>query len=263
MAITATQARSRETAEQRQQPRQRQAQFDDRIQAGRQLAQNLREYTGDSSQVVVVSVSRGGAIVGAEVAAQLGTGMQHLYYQVRAIPCPSIPRLSLGSVAGDGSVRIDSMMARSMGVDEMNADLLRRIAIVDRKLRRDQNAFHLPPPTRSQVDGRTLIIVDDVIEAGDTIREAAMHLRHFFDPRNVVVAAPVCLADLRKLLRRHVDAVVDIASPLFVGPAARWYAGNTTPTLAEQRLLSQMFTGGPDSTGADVGQSGADPDIGG
>ncbi|KAJ2084161.1 hypothetical protein H4R24_000234 [Coemansia sp. RSA 988] len=263
MAITATEVRSRETAEQRQQPRRRQAQFDDRIQAGQQLARNLCEYTGDSSQVVVVSVSRGGAVVGAEVAAQLGAGVQHLYYRVHAIPCPSIPRLSLGSVAGDGSVRIDSMMARSMGMNEMDASMLRRIAMVDRKLRRDQNAFHLPPPTRSQVDGRTLIIVDDVIEAGDTIREAAMHLRHSFDPSNVVVAAPVCLADLRKLLRRHVDAVVDIASPLFVGPAARWYADNTTPSPAEQQLLLRMFPGRSDSNGAGIGQSGADPDIDG
>ncbi|PIA19206.1 hypothetical protein COEREDRAFT_5726 [Coemansia reversa NRRL 1564] len=263
MAITATEAQSQETMEQQQQQRGRQAQFDDRIQAGHQLAQNLCEYAGNSSQVVVVSVSKGGAVVGAVVAAELGVGVQHFYYQVRSIPCPSIPRLSLGSVAGDRSVRIDSMIAHSMGMDEMDASMLRRIAIVDRKLLRDQNAFYLPPPTQRQIDGRTLIIVDDVIEAGDTIREAAMHLRHFFRPRSVVIAAPVCLADLRKLLRRHVDAVVDIVSPLFVGPAARWYAGNTTPSLTEQQLLSRMFPDGSDSVGADDDRSSVDPDIGG
>ncbi|KAJ2163086.1 hypothetical protein GGF46_000015 [Coemansia sp. RSA 552] len=223
------------------QRRQREAQFVDRIQAGRQLGRNLSEYA-EQADVAVVSVSWGGAVVGWAVAEALGVPHQH--YRVRAIPCPAMARLALGSVAGDGSVRIDDLVARSMGLDAENPTVQRQIARIDRRLRRDQGAFRGAcegAALAAQLAGRTLVVVDDAIEAGDTMREAVMHLRHRFSPRRVVVAAPVCLADLRKQLQRHADAVVDIASPLSVGAAARWYGQGSSPTAPERRLLCQMF----------------------
>ncbi|KAJ1733814.1 hypothetical protein LPJ61_001375 [Coemansia biformis] len=225
--------------------RQSQLLFVDRVQAGRQLARSLGEYAGrGSDDVVVVSVSRGGAVVAAAAAAALlGRDALHLHYWVQAIPCPRLPGLSLGSVAGDGSVRIDDMVAGSMGLGAADPAMLQAIRAVDRQLRRAQQAFCLPPPTQRQLNGRTVIVVDDGIEAGDTMREAIMHLRHCFRPRGIVVATPVCLADARKHLRRHADAVVDIASPLAVGAVARWYASGATPSPAEQRLLGRLFTG--------------------
>ncbi|KAJ1833923.1 hypothetical protein LPJ63_002381 [Coemansia sp. RSA 2711] len=220
--------------------RRRQAAFSDRIQAGQQLARNLSEHAG-GADVVVLSVSRGGAVVGSAVAAALGEHVPHLYYKVQAIPCPGMPRLSLGSVAGDGSVRIDNMVAQSMGIGADNAALLREIAQIDRRLRRDQRAFLRAAPAGAQLRGRVLIVVDDIVEAGDTMREAIMHVRHCFAPRRIVVAAPVCLADLRKQLQRHVDGVVDIVSPLFVGAPAQWYAGGAVAMPSELQALARMF----------------------
>ncbi|KAJ2344319.1 hypothetical protein GGF43_005480 [Coemansia sp. RSA 2618] len=223
-----------------QQPRRRQAPFSDRVQAGQQLARNLSEHAG-ASDVVVVSVSRGGAVVGSVVASMLGEHTPHVYYKVQAIPCPSMPRLSLGSVAGDGSVRIDNMVAQSMGVSAADPHMARQIASINRRLRRDQRAFWMPPPTQQQLRDRVLIVVDDIVEAGDTMREAIMHLRHCFDPRRIVVAAPVCLADLRKQLQRHVESVVDIVSPLYVGAVSQWYASGAAVVPSEQQLLARMF----------------------
>ncbi|KAJ2782844.1 hypothetical protein H4R18_002055 [Coemansia javaensis] len=228
---------------QQQQRRRQRPQFGDRVQAGQQLARGLGEYADGTA--VVVSVGRGGAVVAAAVAAALGRGVPHLHYRVEAIPCAQLPRLSLGSVAGDGSVRIDAMVAGSLGVDAgaPDAATMRAIRAIDRRLRRAQDAFCRAPPGARELDGRTVIVVDDGIEAGDTMREAVLHLRHCFAPRQVVVAAPVCLADARKHLRRHADAVVDVVSPLSVGSVAQWYAGGAQPTPAEQRVLARLFAG--------------------
>ncbi|KAJ2502458.1 hypothetical protein GGH96_001121 [Coemansia sp. RSA 1972] len=223
------------------QPRRRQAPFIDRVQAGHQLARNLSEYAG-RDDVVIVSVSRGGAVVGSVVASTLGAHTPHMYYKVQAIPCPRMPRLSLGSVAGDGSVRIDSMVAESMNISSADPHLLHQVSQIDRKLRRDQRAFVRPPPTPREMCDRVVIVVDDVVEAGDTMREAVMHLRHSFRLRRVVAAAPVCLADLRKQLQRHVDAVVDIVSPLYVGSVSQWYAEGDIVVPSEQLLLERMFS---------------------
>ncbi|KAJ2681499.1 hypothetical protein H4R19_007329 [Coemansia spiralis] len=70
-----------------------------------------------------------------------------------------------------------------------------------------------------------------------------MHLRHCFGPRRVVAAAPVCLADARKPLGRHADAVVDVVSPLAVGSVMQWYASGSAPSEAEQRVLGRLFAG--------------------
>ncbi|KAJ2744301.1 hypothetical protein GGI20_003092 [Coemansia sp. BCRC 34301] len=212
--------------------------FDDRIHAGEQLANNLREYIGDPG-VVVLSVSRGGAVVGSVVALALGHTVPHLYYVVRAIPYASMPRLSLGSVAGDGSVRIDNGVARSVGVGD--GELLRSIEAVDAELGREQASFCGPAPTAGRLAGKTLVVVDDGVEAGDTMREAVMHLRHCYAASKIVVAVPVCLADLRKQLLRHVEQVVDIVSPVFVGSVARWYALGVAVSGAEQQVLDRMF----------------------
>ncbi|KAJ1858638.1 hypothetical protein GGH12_000561 [Coemansia sp. RSA 1822] len=221
------------------QPRRRQAPFIDRVQAGHQLARNLSEYTG-CDDVVVVSVSRGGAVVGSVVASMLGAHTPHMYYKVQAIPCPRMPGLSLGSVAGDGSVRIDTMVAESMNISAADPQLMDQVSRIDKRLRRDQRAFRRPLAPR-EMHGRVVIVVDDVVEAGDTMREAVMHLRHCFSPRRVVAAAPVCLADLRKQLQRHVDAVVDIVSPLYVGSVSQWYAAGDAVVPSEQLLLERMF----------------------
>ncbi|KAJ1668131.1 hypothetical protein IW140_000703 [Coemansia sp. RSA 1813] len=235
--------------------------FDDRIHAGQQLATGLQEYVG-SPDTVVLSLSRGGAIVASVVAEQLGPNVPHFYYMVRPIPCATIPRLSLGSVAGDGSVRIDNMVAKSMGIvcdtaDEATgsgtshatAALMQAVENIDVRLQVEQGSFWRAPPCANDLEGKTLLVVDDGMEAGDTVREAILHLRHCYRPHRIVVVVPVCLADLRWQLRRHNVCVVDIVSPLFVGSIARWYVRGVAASEAEQAMLTRLFVGPAASAG--------------
>ncbi|KAJ2725467.1 hypothetical protein GGI07_001223 [Coemansia sp. Benny D115] len=238
-AHTSTNGSSAAPLSQQQPHGRHRAMFDDRIDAGRQLASNLQEYAGSDS-TVVLSVSRGGAVIGTTVAEKLGAHIPHIYYAVRAIPCTRLPRLSLGSVAGDGGVRIDNTMVA--GVSEETARLGRVIKRTSRLVVAEQQRF------REQVDmarleGRTVIVVDDGIEAGDVMREAIRHLKHGYRVGRVVVAVPVCLADLKRSLLRYADAVVDVVSSMCVGAVARWYVGGVVASEAEQWVLDRLFVG--------------------
>ncbi|KAJ1794742.1 hypothetical protein LPJ59_004472 [Coemansia sp. RSA 2399] len=224
------------------------AMFDDRIHAGQRLAAGLQEYVG-SPDTVALSLSRGGAVVGSVIAEHLD--IPHFYYMVRPIPCATMPRLSLGSVAGDGSVRVDNLVAKSLGIvcdataeATGSAALMQAVEAVDVQLQAEQGSFWRAPPCAGDLQGKTLLVVDDGMEAGDTVREAILHLRHCYRPRRIVVVVPVCLADLRwQLRRRHAVCVVDIVSPLFVGSIARWYACGVVASEAEQALLARLFVG--------------------
>ncbi|KAJ2367459.1 hypothetical protein IW150_005664 [Coemansia sp. RSA 2607] len=222
----------------------RQTMFIDRIHAGRLLAANLQQYIGDPN-VAVMSISRGGAIIGSVIADALGADVPHIFYLVRPIPCASIPRLSLGSVAGDGSVRLDNMVAKSLGLDM--SQVLNSIAEIDAQLCSEQMQFQSQMPSPESLAGKTLLVVDDGIEAGDMMREAIMHLRHCYAASAIVVAVPVCLADLRKQLKRHVECVVDVVSSVCVGSVARWYERGVRASADEQRALQRLFVGTPSS----------------
>ncbi|KAJ2402293.1 hypothetical protein GGI23_000813 [Coemansia sp. RSA 2559] len=232
------------------------AMFDDRIHAGQRLAAGLQEYVG-SPDTVALSLSRGGAVVGSVVAEHLD--IPHFYYMVRPIPCATMPRLSLGSVAGDGSVRVDNLVAKSLGImcdataeaTTGSTALMQAVEAVDEQLQTEQGSFWRAPPCAGDLQGKTLLVVDDGMEAGDTVREAIMHLRHCYRPCRIVVVVPVCLADLRwQLRRRHGVCVVDIVSPLFVGSIARWYACGVAASEAEQVLLARLFVGPASAIGA-------------
>ncbi|KAJ1724644.1 hypothetical protein LPJ53_001130 [Coemansia erecta] len=218
----------------------RQAMFVDRIHAGRLLAGNLQQYVGDPN-VAVMSISRGGAVIGSVIAEALGADIPHIFYLVRPIPCASLPRLSLGSVAGDGSVRLDNMVAKSLGLDM--SQVLDGIAEIDARLRSEQMQFERPIPSPESLAGKTLLVVDDGMEAGDMMREAIMHLRHCYAAGAIVVAVPVCLADLRKQLKRHVECVVDVVSSVCVGSVARWYERGVRASGDERRVLQRLFVG--------------------
>ncbi|KAJ2788026.1 hypothetical protein GGI15_000201 [Coemansia interrupta] len=222
----------------------RQAMFIDRIHAGRLLAGNLQQYVGDPD-IAVMSISRGGAVIGSVIAEALGTDIPHIFYPVRPIPCASIPRLSLGSVAGDGSVRLDNMVVKSLGLDM--SQVLDIIAEIDTRLGSEQMQFRRPTPFPEPLAGKTLLVVDDGMEAGDMMREAIMHLRHCYAASAIVVAVPVCLADLRKQLKRHVECVVDVVSSVCVGSVARWYERGVRASGDEQRVLQRLFVGAPSS----------------
>ena len=175
--------------------------FRDRRDAGRQLAAHLKAYAG-RSDVTVLALPRGGVPVGYEVAKALGAPLDVLV--VRKLGVPQQPELAMGAIASGGArylvddafwdARVDPSALREVEERE-RAELARR-----EKLYRGTRA-------PLQVDGRIVILVDDGIATGASIRVAAMALRSLH-PRHIVVAVPVAPVYTAQRLGDAVDEFV-------------------------------------------------------
>jgi len=182
--------------------------FADRTEAGRALAQRLVE-AALVPPLVVLALPRGGVPVAAEVARTLGAPLDLLL--VRKIGAPWQPELAVAAlVDGDPpDIVVDETTSRMCGVDRDYIDKQARLEMreIERR-RRIYLAGRAPVP----VAGATVIVIDDGVATGTTIRAAmkALRRRH---PARLVLAVPVAPADTVAELRAEADEVICLAQP--------------------------------------------------
>lgn len=182
------------------------AMFTDRREAGRALAAALAPYRGRPG-LRVLALPRGGVPVAAEVAGALGAGLDVLV--VRKVGHPLQPEVAIGAIASGGvRVRNEDVIADT-GVDEATFEAL--AAREQTELERRERAYRgdRPPPA---VAGRTVIVVDDGIATGATLRAALAALRGR-GAATLVVAAPVAPAGMEARLADLADEVVVLRAP--------------------------------------------------
>ena len=190
--------------------------FRDRYDAGRRLADRLEHY-GGQDEVLVLALPRGGVPVAAEVARSLGAPLDVFY--VRKLGLPGQPELAMGAVATGGAVVLNRELIDRLELSEaVIRDAARREF---RVLETQQRALRGRRPA-PRVRGRTLILVDDGLATGSTMRAAVDALRRQL-PRRLVVAVPVGAAETCKELRREVDELVSIACPDDFQAVGQWY----------------------------------------
>jgi putative phosphoribosyl transferase len=139
------------------------ARFRDRAEAGRLLAELLRDYKG-RDDVVVLALPRGGVPVAYEVAEALGLPLD--VFVVRKLGAPGHPELAMGAIASGGLVVLNKGVAAALGVDE--AGVRRVIESELAELQRREALYrgtHDPP----DVEGKTVILVDDGLATGSTM----------------------------------------------------------------------------------------------
>src|SRR4051794_14905418 len=164
------------------------ARFTDRRDAGRALGAALVERLGEAPAVVVLGLPRGGVVVAAEVAAALGAPLDVV--AVRKLGLPWQPELAMGAIAAAGdaveAVRSEQVLARA-DVDPASFEEVRQRELTE--LRRRERAYRgdRPPP---ELTGRTVVVVDDGLATGATMRAAVAAVRRS-QPARVVVAVPV------------------------------------------------------------------------
>ena len=189
--------------------------FADRREAGRALAEALRHHAGKAP--VVLGLPRGGVPVAAEIARALGGSLDVCV--VRKIGVPFQPELGMGAVAEGPAVVIERSILRLVGVDPSDLVAVARSEMEEVRRRIDQFRGGRPLP---DVRDRVVILVDDGIATGGTMRAAIRSLRRRH-PARLVVAVPVAPPSVIAALRREADEVVCLEEPEDLQAIGLWY----------------------------------------
>src|SRR4051794_5606923 len=207
--------------------------FRDRYDAGRQLADRLRRYAG-RPDVVVLALPRGGVPIGYEVAHALGAPLD--VFVVRKLGTPGREELAMGALASGGVRILNDEVLHGLGIpdEEVEAATVRE----QRELQRREQEYR---DGRDPVDvrDRTVILVDDGLATGSTMRAAVAAPRRL-GPARIVVAVPLGAASTCAELAREADEVVCALTPEPFFAVGMWYDDFTqTPDEEVRDLLAR------------------------
>jgi predicted phosphoribosyltransferase len=180
-------------------------QFIDRYDAGRQLAEMLKKYAGRSN-VLVLGLPRGGVPVAYEVASALGAPLDTII--VRKLGVPGDKELAMGAIASGGILVLNNEVIHSLGI---TSEMVERVAAEEqRELERRELAYREGRPP-FDAKGRIVLLIDDGIATGATIRAAARGLRTC-SPAKIIIAAPIASAIAVRQLKDEVDKVDEVVA---------------------------------------------------
>src|SRR3954454_275371 len=179
--------------------------FTDRTQAGRLLAERLRDQAGPDA--IVLGLTRGGVPVAFEVAHALAAPLDVIV--VGRLGVPWRPEVTMGALAEDGTRIIDDRIIEDAMVSQRDADAVERRERVQLRERVARVRGDRPP---RMLGGRTAVIVDDGLASGASARVACQAARNRGAGR-VVVAVPVASEEGRQALVPVADEVVVLQAP--------------------------------------------------
>lgn len=190
--------------------------FPDRIAAGRMLGARLAQFANEKPPLVL-ALPRGGVPVAFEVAMALHAPLD--VFLVRKLGFPGQEELAIGAIASGGARLLNAAIIRSLHLPPEQVE-----AVTQDETQELERREHLYRGDRSapEIQGHTLIIVDDGIATGSSMRVAITALRQK-NPRKIIVAIPVAPFATCKRLQREADAVVCLSTPSDFYAVGEWY----------------------------------------
>jgi putative phosphoribosyl transferase len=190
--------------------------YRNRREAGQELAQALERYA-DRDDVIVLGLPRGGAPVAFEVADHLDVPMD--VFVVRKLGVPGQEELAMGAIASGGVRVLNKEVVQGMGISEEEIEQVARQE-QDELERREE--LYRGARQRARLEGRTVLLVDDGLATGASMRAAVKALKEH-DPDKIVVAVPTAPPETCREIEDLVDEVVCLMTPRpFFGVGA-WY----------------------------------------
>jgi putative phosphoribosyl transferase len=200
--------------------------FKDRTEAGRYLAGKLKEYAG-RKDIIILALPRGGVPVAFEVATALDLPLD--IFLVRKLGVPGQEELAMGAIASGGVRVLNEQIVRDLGIPayaiaaaaaQQQHELERREILY----RRDMEPL--------DVKGKSVILIDDGLATGASMRAAALALRQL-NVKEVIVAVPVAAPETCEEFRSEVDRVVCAKTPEPFFGVGMWYE-NFSQTTDEE-----------------------------
>jgi putative phosphoribosyl transferase len=204
--------------------------FRNRTEAGQRLAAELSRYAGNQD-VLVLGLPRGGVPVAFEVARALNAPLD--VFLVRKLGVPGQEELAMGAIASGGVRILNRGVMRTLQIPDEIVEAV--AAREEQELERRQRAYR-NDRSAPKVEGRIVILVDDGMATGATMRAAAAALRQQ-DPARVVIAVPAAAPETCEALREEVDEIVCTFTPEPFYAVGLWYEDFPQTTDEEVRDL--------------------------
>ncbi|HEY5253752.1 MAG TPA: phosphoribosyltransferase [Acidobacteriaceae bacterium] len=190
--------------------------FPDRSAAGRMLSARLVQFANEKP-LLVLALPRGGVPIAFEVAIALHAPLD--VFLVRKLGFPGQEELAIGAIATGGARLLNAAIIRSLHLPPEQVE-----EITGRETKELERREHLYRGDRAalNIDGHTVILVDDGIATGSSMRVAVTALRQK-NPRKLIVAIPVAPSSICKQLQRESDVVVCLSTPPDFYAVGEWY----------------------------------------
>ncbi len=207
-----------------------QKKFSSRIEAGKELAQALKTYK-DKPDTLIFALPRGGVPVAHEVAKELSLPLD--VWIVRKLGLPFEEEVAIGAIAMGGARYINREYVAIGNVSQAMIDNI--IAKEEVELERRNTLYRKDKPL-PDVKNKTVIIVDDGLATGATMRVAVEAIRNL-KAKHIIVAVPVGAEDACKMLSSMVDEVICLYKPDFFLGVGQWYANFSQTTDEEVQSI--------------------------
>jgi putative phosphoribosyl transferase len=203
--------------------------FSNRRDAGRALATRLERFS--TEEVIVLALPRGGVPVGYEVAMRLGAPLD--VFVVRKLGVPGFEELAMGAIASGGVRILNREIVATLRIPPDAIDAITEAEETELERRMLAYRGDTPPPVLA---GRTVIIVDDGLATGASMR-AALEAVRTLRPARTVVAVPVASKATCEELRELADEVICLSTPVPFGSVGAWYQDFSQTTDGEVSAL--------------------------
>lgn len=209
--------------------------FANRHEAGRTLAKKLAHFA-DRADVLILALPRGGVPVASEIASALRVRME--LFVVRKLGVPGHEELAMGAIASGGACYLNRDLISRLGIPDHRIQA--EIELEKQELTRREEAYHCDQRPLTLKD-RTVILVDDGLATGASMRAAIAAVRSQ-QPKATVVAVPVVAAGALSMLQRQVDQLVYVTAPENFEAVGKWYQEFEQTTDDEVRELLHRHT---------------------